>query len=564
MKQLYIILSILFCINTSVAQTTLSNGLLACYSLNGNALDGSGNNINGTVYGSPILGTDHYGNANNAYYFDGVDDYIDVTNSLLLQPTQWTYSAWVNFSSNPGLGLNAYILSIGGAGATQTIAVNNNSNVNNQGLIATTYEEVGSTPTFVLSGSLPTLGSWYHVVGVRETDTIRLYINGVQVQKAATTSSAITYGSAAYFATIAARQNTSNGLFNGYMDNVRIYSRPLSSTEVSQLYTTTSGCFTPTDITSGMLACYSLNGNANDGSGNNINGTIYGSPTLGTDHYGNASNAFYFDGVDDYIDITNSLLFQPTQWTYSAWLNFSSNPSVGLNAYILSIGGAGATQGIAVNNNSNVSNQGLISTTYEAVGSTPTFVLSGSLPTLGSWYHVVGVRETDTIRLYVNGVQVQRAITTSSAISYGNATNFATIAARQNTSNGLFNGYMDNVRIYSRPLTAGEVSTLYTTTSTCGSIPITTGMLNSIGSSSLQNFIAYPNPSRDGMCNIQFPANASGSYQVKVYSSKGTAQIITTIDTSSPVLDLSYLPKGIYMISFLQNSTQANAKIVIE
>lgn len=48
--------------------------LVSCFPFNGNANDSKGLN-NGTVYGATLT-TDRFGNANSAYSFDGVDDYI--------------------------------------------------------------------------------------------------------------------------------------------------------------------------------------------------------------------------------------------------------------------------------------------------------------------------------------------------------------------------------------------------------------------------------------------------------------------------------------------------------
>jgi hypothetical protein len=57
-----------------------SNGLVGWWPFNGNANDESGNGNNGTVNGATLT-IDRFGNANQAYGFDGVDDFIEVINS---------------------------------------------------------------------------------------------------------------------------------------------------------------------------------------------------------------------------------------------------------------------------------------------------------------------------------------------------------------------------------------------------------------------------------------------------------------------------------------------------
>lgn len=64
---------------------SLSEGLLLHYSFSGNANDNSGNNFDGTVYGASLT-TDRFGIPNSAYYFDGVDDFIEFPNSNILKP----------------------------------------------------------------------------------------------------------------------------------------------------------------------------------------------------------------------------------------------------------------------------------------------------------------------------------------------------------------------------------------------------------------------------------------------------------------------------------------------
>ncbi len=69
---------------TAQAQDLL-NGLIVHYPMNGNALDVGLNGLHGSVNGA-ILGPDQDGNANSAYYFDGVNDFVDFPNDPLLKP----------------------------------------------------------------------------------------------------------------------------------------------------------------------------------------------------------------------------------------------------------------------------------------------------------------------------------------------------------------------------------------------------------------------------------------------------------------------------------------------
>jgi hypothetical protein len=69
----------------------LKTGLVAYYPFNGNAIDESDNGNHGTVYGA-TLSTDRFGNANKAYLFN--NNSIQVANSSSLNPTTISISLW--------------------------------------------------------------------------------------------------------------------------------------------------------------------------------------------------------------------------------------------------------------------------------------------------------------------------------------------------------------------------------------------------------------------------------------------------------------------------------------
>ena len=78
----------------------LNLGLVAYYPFNGNAKDESGNGNNGTVFGAQSS-TDRFGAAEQAFRFDGEDDFIEVLDSLSLRPASaLTLSIWF-YSETP-------------------------------------------------------------------------------------------------------------------------------------------------------------------------------------------------------------------------------------------------------------------------------------------------------------------------------------------------------------------------------------------------------------------------------------------------------------------------------
>jgi hypothetical protein len=231
--------------------------LLACYKFDGNAQDSKGNH-SGTISGATLT-ADRFGKPNSAYNFDG-NSYIQLANPDDFKNNTFTYSAWVN----------ATILPI--SGTFQSIIGISSGQVLGFGYVAepvwamTSYYSA-SVPTYDIHPSSvvgANLNAWHHVVTVRSSTTIKLYIDGVLVRTSTATSSGVpiyTHSNPAvvYKAMIGTRPDASNiQFFNGKIDDVKIYNGTLSDEEVLMLYNEEQGeCSSPC---SGMI--YSL------GSGN--------------------------------------------------------------------------------------------------------------------------------------------------------------------------------------------------------------------------------------------------------------------------------------------------------
>ena len=69
--------------------------------------------------------------------------------------------------------------------------------------------------------------------------------------------------------------------------------------------------------TNGLVGYWSFSGNANDSSGNNLNGTVNGA-VLTEDRFGNSSSAYSFDG-NDYISVNDDdlLSFPNNEFTFN-------------------------------------------------------------------------------------------------------------------------------------------------------------------------------------------------------------------------------------------------------
>ena len=211
---------------TSPAFADLSDGLIAYFPFTGNADDAGGNGYDGTVYGGAALTADRFGMAESAYYFDGVNDYIDIGNNESLQPLDsFSVMAWVMLDS---LSSNfAHIVSMSGA------VPNGFTGYAIQARGSAVYFSLGNGSNgyyHAVKGNVIEAGKWYHLAGIYSGSTQSLYINGEEVRTIESgeytqTSNSLNIG----------RMPTGVNYTQGVIDEVRIYNRALSSAEIAQL-----------------------------------------------------------------------------------------------------------------------------------------------------------------------------------------------------------------------------------------------------------------------------------------------------------------------------------------
>jgi formylglycine-generating enzyme len=214
---------------TATAIFTISiplDGLVAYYPFNGNAYDVSGSNNNGTPMFNPVLSTDRFGNSNSCYGFDGIDDYIAVPNSESLNSSQMSICAWVFIDV---------------IGSENRVIVNKYSDSPHEGWSFYLYNgrlemecRFGEWDFYGFDPNAPVIstGVWHSVVATYDGSYIRTYVDGVlssqTAKSGAITTSPITM-------TIGRNSAYSCYFFNGKIDDVRLYNRALSTTEIMQI-----------------------------------------------------------------------------------------------------------------------------------------------------------------------------------------------------------------------------------------------------------------------------------------------------------------------------------------
>ena len=234
-----------FCL--SINAQIPSNNVVSCYPFSGNANDMSDNNHHGTVYGATLT-TDRFGRPNNAYNFNGSTNYISLTPAPFLLPS-FSYSVWAYVSAYPATGESNCMVSIGSYAGASGISVNNTYSIYNSNgwSFGSTFELGASGLYWWVQGYLPPLNTWFHLVLTRDANYFICYINGQLVNSQPTNGTTPYYGSGTPLAFIGRRCEMSlTQYFNGKIDDIHIYNRALTATEVNILYNGESNAVTIT------------------------------------------------------------------------------------------------------------------------------------------------------------------------------------------------------------------------------------------------------------------------------------------------------------------------------
>ena len=411
------------------------NGLVAYYPFNGNANDESGSENNGTVNGASLT-TDRFGNTNSAYHFNGVDNDITCLFPGPLGASPRTISFWAKTSDVATGNYDNAIISYGSNNIYgQRFEIDVNSQTRGLGI---DINGAALTKDFDNSNN-----GWHFYTAVFDGGTnktmydVKLYADGNLL-----TTNTFEIDNGAFLNTsseipihIGSLFNTYR-FFNGDIDEVKFYNKALTETEIKNEFKS-------------LIAYYPFNGNANDESGNNHNGTVNGA-TPTTDRFGNINSAYEFNGTDNYIDIGDWENGGPMSFTFWARWDAFNNYS-----RIIDLGNGSSSNNIIISNYQ--TNNGLFFSNYT---SGETKLINTNTITQNQWdFYAATVDENGIMTLYKNGEQIAQK---TDGVTPNTILRTQQFIGKSNFSqDGYFEGAIDELKIYNKKLTQDEIKNDY-------------------------------------------------------------------------------------------------------
>lgn len=218
-----------------------------------------------------VIGYLLFGQNQNALHFDGANDYINLPSSSAFQLTgDVTVEAWINRSSLGNGSKMIFINTIDPDKWGIFIATNNNK--------AQASVVINNTQLYCLGTTNISSGQWFHIAGVRDGGTLKIYVNGILENTTSISTNHLRTGNG--LSRIGMSQLYQNHYFHGSIDELRVWNVARSTAEIQGVMNTELN-----GDESGLVAYYTFNqgvaggdntgmANLTDASSNVNNGTL--------------------------------------------------------------------------------------------------------------------------------------------------------------------------------------------------------------------------------------------------------------------------------------------------
>lgn len=317
-RKLLSITFILFIFSTSSYSQVPLKGLINYYPFSGDANDFIGTK-NGVVYGATLT-SDRFGNANSAYLFDGIKNYIEIPNySSTTFNSDFSISVWVKINNY----FNDYPHIIHGENNSLAFHATGKgypASLKNRIGFYTTYGGIYdqqpsgtingiSTQIFPASNEVST-NTFHHIVITKENDSISFFLDGLVILKEYYQNNPVVSGNKLTIGRAYLNIDATDYTMNGTIDDIRIYNRSLLKSEVTALYNE-NNCFKQVAVTD-TLIIHTITTAINTGQETLNNIKVYPNPTKDVLNIAVSNTATTYS-----ITINNSL----GQSVYSSQLN---------------------------------------------------------------------------------------------------------------------------------------------------------------------------------------------------------------------------------------------------
>jgi len=441
-------------------------------------VDSSGNGNTGQLISMSTTTSPTQGKAGGAMRFDASTNYLSLTTASSLNTTgALTISAWAYFNPLGGTGGGQNRIILGGYDGNSPFAGygfggSKPNTLCNDNTMLMFWD---STSWRCSATGAISVGKWIYVTAVYNgSNLVSFYKNGVLFSSTAATALASYSGTRGIGA--AGVNATPSNFFGGYLDDVRIYNKALSAQEVKQLYTSSQVTIdqsNPSFLNQGLVGFWDMNNNhikwstniMQDMSGNGNNGQLISMSTTTSGVIGKTGSALRFNGAatlaaSSYITMTNSSSLNTSYGTISVWAksNLSGAALVSLSRSAHIVNRKNTNPGTFNIQNNFVTGDIRCQISLAASPGTSNLVESPNVLDT-KWHHYACTYDGTTEILYVDGVNVASA-SVSGTLDTASA-NVVTIGTHPTADNGTWNGFIDQVRIYNRALSANEVKQLY-------------------------------------------------------------------------------------------------------
>jgi len=409
--------------SASGCQTIPQDSLIASYLLQGTAEDETGT-YDGTETGSVTYEYDD--DRGIGLRLNADSEWITISGEILDLDGDFTISAWINPSA---IGLTSAIYCQRDSN-NEGIGFFVNQTTNKVGIV---IENTATTQLYAYSDTAVTVGIWYHCVARKTGTSVMVTLD--KVNGTPTTVSG-TFGDTSVDSYLGRYQNTINTSARHLSSCYHFYSRAITDQEITDIYDLEKYQHNNA-LDHGLIAYYPLDGNSLDNAINQEDGTD-ANMTYPTDS--DLGVVAAFNGTSSYIQHG---VASTTDFSFSVWLNFND---ISGNQMVIDFGD-GRALGILYG----TAGEKLV---WQYASVSANHIIQNTAISYDTWYHVVGIRESSSVKLYIDNV-----LQTGGTV----ADNLTSEVARFGSRNGalFFNGLLSNPRFYNRLLSEKEIDWIY-------------------------------------------------------------------------------------------------------